>query len=68
MAGARSGGGRCGGGSGGDGGWTPSPDFLEQPLEREITLVFLQMTARVCGGVPSPLIEPIMGPEGKGPT
>ena len=27
---------------------------------------FLQMTARVCGGVPSPLIEPIMGREGKG--
>ena len=33
---------------------------------------FSQMTARVCwgggGGVPSPLIEPIMGREGKGPT
>ena len=28
----------------------------------------LQMTARVCGGVPSPLIDPIMGREGKGPT
>ena len=71
MAGARSGGGHCGGGSGSDDGWTPSPAFLEQPLEREITPVFLQMTARVCGGgggVPSPLIEPIMGPEGKGPT
>ena len=48
--------------------WTPSPAFLEQPLEREITPFFLQMTARVCGGVPSPLIEPIMGREGKGPT
>ena len=49
MAGARSGGGRrCGGGGGG--GWTPSPAFLEQPLEREITPFFLQMTARVCGG------------------
>ena len=77
MARARSGGGRrgggggtkaCGGGGGGGGGWTPSPAFLEQPLEREITLFFLQMTARVCGGVPSPLIEPIMGREGKGPT
>ena len=40
MAGARSGGGRRGGGGGteacggGDGGWTPSPAFLEQPLER----------------------------------
>ena len=79
MAGARSGGGRhggggggteaCGGGGGGDdGGWTPSPAFLEQPLERESTPFFLQMTARVCGGVPSPLIEPIMGREGKGPT
>ena len=77
MAGARSGGGRRGGGvgggteacggSGGDG-WTPSPAFLEQPLEREITLFFLQMTARVCGRVPSSLIEPIMGREGKGPT
>ena len=77
MAGARSGGGRrggggteaCGGGVGGDGGdWTPSPAFLEQPLESESTPFFLQMTARVCGGVPSPLIEPIMGREGKGPT
>ena len=75
MAGARSGGGRRGGGgtvacggSGGGGGWTPSPALLEQPLEREITPFFLQMTARVCGGVPSPLIEPIMGREGKGPT
>ena len=65
MAGARSGGGRrdgggggteaCGrGDGGGDGGWTPSPAFLEQPLEREITPFFLQMTARVCGGpIPS---------------
>ena len=73
MAGARSGGGRrgggggteaCGGGGGSGGGWTPSPAFLEQPLEREITPFFLQMTARVCGGVPSPLIEP---KRGKGP-
>ena len=76
MAGARSGGSRRGGGGvggtnacgdGGDG-WTPSPAFLEQPLEREIISFFLQMTARVSGGVPSPLIEPIMGREGKGPT
>ena len=58
----------CGSGGGNDGGWTPSPAFLEQPLERESTPFFLQMTARVCGGVPSPLIEPIMGREGKGPT
>ena len=73
MARARSGGGRrCGGGGGtvacGGGGWTPSPAFVEQPLEREITPFFIQMMARVCGGVPSPLIEPIMGREGKGPT
>ena len=78
MAVARSAGGRRGGGGteacGGDDddGWTPSPAFLEQPLERESTPFFLQMTARVCGGggggVPSPLIEPIMGREGKGPT
>ena len=73
MARARSGGGRRGGGGGtevcgGGGGWTPSPAFLELPLERESTPFFLQMTARVCGGVPSPLIEPIMGREGKGPT
>ena len=67
MAGARSGAGHCGGteacggGGGDDGGWTPSLAFLEQPLERESTPFFLQMTARVCGGVPSPLIEPIMG-------
>ena len=36
--------------------------------ERGFPPFFLQMTARVCGGVPSPLIEPIMGREGKGPT
>ena len=46
MAGARSGGGggteACGGSGGGGGdGWTPSPAFLEQPLEREITPFFL---------------------------
>ena len=42
--------------------------FLEQPLEREDTPFFPQMMARVCGGVPSPLIEPIVGRERKGPT
>ena len=75
MAEARSGGGCRGGGGGGTeacggGGWTASPAFLEQPLERESTPFFLQMTAKVWGGggVPSPLIEPIMGREGKGPT
>ena len=72
VAGARSGGGgteACGGGGDGDGGWTPSPAFREQSLEMEETpFFFSQMTARVCGGVPSPLIEPIMGQEGKGPT
>ena len=53
MAGARSGGGRRGGGGGG---LTPSPAFLEEPLERESTPFFLQMTARVCGGGPIPLL------------
>ena len=60
----------CGGGGGGGGGggsWSPSFILLEQPLERR-TLLFLQMTARVCGGVPSPLIEPLVGRERKGPT
>ena len=57
-----------GSGGNGGGGWSPSLIFLEQPLERENTPFFLQMTARVCGGVPSPLIEPIMGRERKGPT
>ena len=63
---------RCGGSGGGEGGgWSPSLIFLEQPLERQETPFFLQMTARVCGGgggVPSPLIEPIVGRERKGPT
>ena len=41
----------CGGsGGGGGGGWSPSLIFLEQPLEREGTPFFIQMTARVCGG------------------
>ena len=54
----------CGGG----GGWTPSSTLREQPLKREKTPFFSQMTARVFGGLPSPLIEPKMGREGKGPT
>ena len=65
------GGGTCrcdGGGGDGGGGWSPSLIFLEQPLERGFPPFFLQITARVCGRVPSPLIEPIMGREGKGPT
>ena len=41
----------CGGDNGGGSdGWSPSLIFLEQPLEREFTSFFLQMTARVCGG------------------
>ena len=73
VGGARSGGGSgtdaCGGGGGSDdSGWTPSPTFREQSLEKEGTPFFSQMTARVCGRVPSPLIEPKMGREGKGPT
>ena len=56
---------KCGGG---DNGRSPSSIFLEQPLERENTPFFLQMTTRVCGGVPSPLIEPKMDRETKGPT
>ena len=67
---ARRGGGLGGGTTacGGGGGWSSSPIFLEQPLEREFTPFFLQMMARVCGGVPSPLIESIVGRERKGPT
>ena len=68
MVGGRSGGGTDACGGGGDGGWTHSPTFHEQPLEMEETPFFSQMKARVCGGVPSPLVEPKMGREGKGPT
>ena len=70
LSGGRGGGTKaCGGsGGGGDGDRSPSSIFLEQPLEREFTPCFLQMTAKVCWGVPSPLIEPIMGQEGKGLT
>ena len=62
WSGGRSGADACGGS--GNGSWTPSPTFCEQPLEMEETPFFSQMTARVCGGVPSPLIEPKMGREG----
>ena len=59
----------CSGGGGrGGSGRSLSLIFLEQPLEREFTPFFLQMMTRVCGGVPSPLIEPKMGREGKGLT
>ena len=65
MKGARRGGGLGGGrgggttacGGGGGGGWSPSPIFLEQPLEREFTPFFFQMTARVCGGGSLPLLK-----------
>ena len=60
--------GEGGGGGGGGGGWFPSLSFREQPLEMKGVPFFLQMTARVCGGVPSPLIEPLLGQERKGPT
>ena len=63
--------GACGGGgNGGDGGGgSPSSIFLEQSLKREFTPFFLQMTERVSGGgIPSPLIEPKVGREEKGPT
>ena len=53
MAGARSGGGRRGGGGGGSD-WTPSPAFLEQPLERESTLKCSRpsLSGGGCGGGP----------------
>ena len=44
-----------------DGRWTPPQAFHEQPLKMEETPFFSQMTARVCGGIPSSLIEPKMG-------
>ena len=57
------------GGGGDSGGYrSPSLIFLERPLEREFTSFFPQMTARVCEGITSPLIEPKMVREGKGPT
>ena len=73
MTRARSGGSRRGGGGGSGGGgteacgggWTPSPAFLEQPLEREITPFFLQMTARVCGGGPFPSYRAHNGQRGE---
>ena len=60
MTGARGGSGLSGGRDGGTwscggSGRSPSSIFLEQPLEREFTPFFLQMTARVCGGGGGPL-------------
>ena len=56
------------GDGGGSSGWSPFSIFLEQSLEKEFTPFFLQMMARVCGGVPSTLIELKMGRVGKGLT
>ena len=39
-----------GGGCGSGGSKSPSSIFFEQPIEREFTPFFFQMTARVCGG------------------
>ena len=70
VAGARSGNGRgdteaCGGG---ENGWTPSPAFREQQLEREETPFFFQMMARVRGGGSLPLLySPKWAERGKGP-
>ena len=49
---------------GSGGGRSPSSIFLEQPLEREFTPFFLQMTARVCGGF-IPLFFSPLGPQPK---
>ena len=68
---ARSGSGSGNGGGcvyGGNGGWTPSPTFREQLLEREETPFLFSNEGWGLWGVPSPLIEPKMGREGKGPT
>ena len=54
--------------SGDDGGWTTSFTLLEQPLEREETPFFSQIMARVCGGAPSPHVEPKMGQDRIGRT
>ena len=48
-------------------GLPPRPSVSSHLRERRL-LFFSQMMARVCGGVLSPLIEPKMGREGKGPT
>ena len=52
----------CGGG-GGD--RSPSSIFLEQPLEREFTPFFIQMTPRVCGGGPFPSYRAHIGLRGE---
>ena len=76
---ARGGGGRngrrgggtgvCSGGDGGSSGdWYLSSIFLEQSHGRDFTHFFLQRTVKVCVGVHSPLIDPKMGREGKGPS
>ena len=65
LSGGRGGGTMACSGSGGDGrdgGWSSSPIFLEQPLEREFTPFFLQMTARVWGGGPFPSYRAHSGP------
>ena len=49
-------------------GLLPRPSVSRHSRWRRLPSFFSQMTSRVCGGVPSPLIEPIMGREGKGPT
>ena len=61
VVGARSGVGDGGSGTDacgddGDTGWTPSLTFREQPLEREETPFFSQMTAWVCRGGSLPLL------------
>ena len=54
-------------------GLLPRPSVSSHSRGKRL-LLFCQMTTRVCGGggggggVPSPLIEPKMGEEGKGPT
>ena len=48
-------------------GLLPRPSVSSHSRWRRL-LSFSQMTARVCGGVPSPLIEPLVGQERKGPT
>ena len=47
--------------------WLVSSDLPRAVTQAGEHSFFYQMTARVCEGVTSPLIEPKMGREGKGP-
>ena len=65
KSGGSGGGGTWECGNGDSSGWTPFSPSMSSHSSWEFSPLFSQMIAWICGGVPSPLIEPKMVREGE---